>query len=795
MISIASYLQKFFESYSADDNSKIFFKLKPNPNMLRNFFNHLSRAANVLARWELFVMGDFNSKLGKLSPDDVQNGLYLYMGKFGNGTRNENGESFLNFIINNDMYVTNTHFQHKSAHVTTYTGTVKDWSYGRRSNKTKDFYSQIDYILCRRRTKSTLINSRSYRGTLVDSDHRVVITKIDLGIRFKLFKKPKTSTVRYDSCRLTADKSVQLQYQGSVSHLIRDKLDVTAPPNEQLATIVECVKKSAADVVGTVKPSTKRIHTNDSQVAMLVDRRHELRLSLNNNSTTLDRKSVRKEINLLKKNISKRLKEINDDAAKTLAEEITSTDSSRRMFEAVRQLTDRKKPPNICVKDDDGVTVGCDAKKAEILRDYFEKQYNNGEEILDAFDGPPRPLKLPISSVEVEWASKKLKNGRATGPDEIPNELLRYAGDTYYSAYAGMINRCFETNSYIDSLGEGIITPLQKPGKPKGPLKSLRPLTLSNGVRKLLSLITLHRIGYKIDSYTGPWQAAYKHGRSCCDLVWCQRMLTSVVQNRHWEFYKMGIDMSSAFDTISRKTVLNLLDDAGCTEDEIRLVRLLLSNTKLHVRVGKSSSTVFISLSGAFQGDSLSGVLFTLTLAGALVHLRALLERPNPPMSAACLPLESEYADDVDFIGEDEVKLQQILPIATSVLNEWSLQVNEQKTEFVKVYLAGKGDTDSNGVKVAGNESWRSSKLLGSLLCSTKDIFHRIHLGNIAFSNFKKVWLQGKRISLQRRIQVYEAQVVSVLMYGSCSWAAPKYVLEKLDTTHRRHLRSILNIT
>ena len=70
--------------------------------------------------------------------------------------------------------------------------------------------------------------------------------------------------------------------------------------------------------------------------------------------------------------------------------------------------------------------------------------------------------------------------------------------------------------------------------------------------------------------------------------------------------------MSSAFDTISRQTVLNILSDAGCTEDEIRLVRLLLSNTKLRVRVGKSTSDVFISIAGAFQGDSLSGILFTL---------------------------------------------------------------------------------------------------------------------------------------------------------------------------------------
>ena len=54
---------------------------------------------------------------------------------------------------------------------------------------------------------------------------------------------------------------------------------------------------------------------------------------------------------------------------------------------------------------------------------------------------------------------------------------------------------------------------------------------------------------------------------------------------------------------------------------------------------------------------------------------------------------------------------------------------NDNNISIYNIYLAGKGDTDSNGVKAAGNESWRSSELLGSLLCSTKDIFHRIHLG------------------------------------------------------------------
>ena len=100
----------------------------------------------------------------------------------------------------------------------------------------------------------------------------------------------------------------------------------------------------------------------------------------------------------------------------------------------------------------------------------------------------------------------------------------------------------------------------------------------------------------------------------------------------------------------------------------------------------------------------------------------------------------------------------------------------------------------SFGAKIAGNEPWRSTKLLGSLLCSTKDILHRIQLGNVAFANFRKVWLQGRKISLKRKLLIYEAQVVSVLMYGSYSWAAPKHILEKLNICHRRHLRSILNV-
>ena len=122
----------------------------------------------------------------------------------------------------------------------------------------------------------------------------------------------------------------------------------------------------------------------------------------------------------------------------------------------------------------------------------------------------------------------------------------------------------------------------------------------------MLTLITLKRIECKIDDYTmtmGPWQAGYlKEGRSCADVVWAQRMLTSVVMRKHWTFQKMGIDMSRAFDTVKRDVIVTLLKDAGCTDD-IRLVQYLLNNTRLNVKINNSLSEEFETFLEAFQGS------------------------------------------------------------------------------------------------------------------------------------------------------------------------------------------------
>ncbi len=61
---------------------------------------------------------------------------------------------------------------------------------------------------------------------------------------------------------------------------------------------------------------------------------------------------------------------------------------------------------------------------------------------------------------------------------------------------------------------------IQKPGKPIGPTSSLRPLTLLNAIRKILSLIALTRTSNKVNNYLSQSQSGFRVGRSTADVVY-----------------------------------------------------------------------------------------------------------------------------------------------------------------------------------------------------------------------------------------------------------------------------------
>ena len=89
-------------------------------------------------------------------------------------------------------------------------------------------------------------------------------------------------------------------------------------------------------------------------------------------------------------------------------------------------------------------------------------------------------------------------------------------------------------------------------------------------------------------------------------------------------------------------------------------------------------------------------------------------------------------------------------------------------------------------------------KYLGSHLQQTggldRELSYRIQLAAAAFNQLQRPFFQQRCIRMRTRMQVYQAMVVSVLLYGSEGWALTSAQLNRLEVLHRTCLRRMLRV-
>ena len=158
--------------------------------------------------------------------------------------------------------------------------------------------------------------------------------------------------------------------------------------------------------------------------------------------------------------------------------------------------------------------------------------------------------------------------------------MIKYSGEKLIKEVPRILNLIVENKIQEDSfIGSGILVTVQKQGKPKGQLTSLRPICLLNSKRKILSNITMNRIRNKTEEYIGSYQSGFRNGRSTKDLVWSHKWdIAKALTYRDEEYYILGIDLSQAFDTVDRPLLINFLEKT-LNNDEIMMIRKLLTNT------------------------------------------------------------------------------------------------------------------------------------------------------------------------------------------------------------------------
>jgi hypothetical protein len=416
-----------------------------------------------------------------------------------------------------------------------------------------------------------------------------------------------------------------------------------------------------------------------------------------------------------------------------------------------------------------------------IIKDFYEKFFNSegkGQDSFEPWSGTPRCLQKLITAEEVMKSMGKLRNDRATGQDLITAEMIKYGGIPVATAIASIFNQIFKEHQPCEALTNGILIPLNKPGKPLT-VENTRPITLLNTMRKLLSLIVLNRIYPSIMKYIPEGQRGFMRKRSTADIIWTYKTLHALANRRNKEYYILGIDMTKAFDSIDRSILLNCLQGI-IKEDEYRIIKYLLNNTYLQIKIGAEFGPKFHTMNGTPQGDALSPILFAIYLENALRKFRETYPMcyndPEHEMPYQFFK-EIAYADDVDFISDNIIYRALAETGLPEILQTVNLVMQGNKTEHITIQ--------------AGKEMPRVRKL-GIYLNNSQDVTNKINKARQAFRALWKIWRYAG--SQQLKVKMIQTCILPILTYNLAGTDYRKAQIQKLEATHRRFLRMALKI-
>ena len=754
-------------------------KSEKNPEGAENFYNIMeSVIKKVKSRDDLIIAGDFNAKTGTAA---LENNLYkTQIGMYGKGEVNSNGYRLLDFAKSYSLKLTNTFYKHKQCHRSTWESPIKV-NVQDQVRKTP-YRNQIDYICIKDKVSMVIFDSRSYGGMHTKSDHKLVMATALF--KWKYTKRTKiTPRINYD---LLYDSNIRKNYKEETSKQLNEQ---PLPTNiqQRWTNIVIATTKAATNILGT---KTSRKHHENMQIKLLSDYQKNIKLQRDLTKDKNQRDKLCKERNETLTKIHKLVKQEETKKIERQIEEIEKTkDDSTRMFKAIKDLNKMKSKTPLLIKTENGYTAN-EQDQTKLIAKYFEKQFYKNRSPLPNI--PPKEMKIPFNNEEIQIAINQLQNNKSAGRDNVKAELLKYGTEEISKEIAIVYNEIARTGVYPKEIVQGVITAIQKPGKPKGPIENLRPITLLSMLRKILAICLKKRIINKIDAEIPPSQAAYRQGRSTTEHVFSTKILTEkAITSQNYTIYLLMLDMSKAFDTVDRSI---LLDDLKLIidEDALHLIKIMLK-TELTIRCGNEESSFFSTDIGVPQGDGLSANEFTLYLSNALYKQeqndhnkdifrpRFLLEHNYAKYIDQHIRINQEYADDMSIITTDPHTISNIKDKVRPKLEIRNLNINEAKTEEYKI--------ERNG-----NEDWRNCKLLGSLLDTDKDITRRKSLAIASINNLKYIFYNQK-LNINIKTRVFNCYVSSVFLYNSELWTLTKSKEKCIDSFHRRIIKTAcLNI-
>ena len=410
---------------------------------------------------------------------------------------------------------------------------------------------------------------------------------------------------------------------------------------------------------------------------------------------------------------------------------------------------------------------------------------------------------------ELSEALDSLAFGKAPGKDGIPAEVLKCCKEILITELHEILCLCWSEGEVPQDMRDANVITLYKNKGDRGDCNNYRGISLLSVVGKVFARVVLKRLQVLAEQVYPESQCGFRANRSTVDMIFSLRQLQEKCREQRQPLFIAFIDLTKAFDLVSRDGLFKILPKIGCPPRLLSIIRSFHEDMKGTVVFDGSTSASFNIRSGVKQGCVLAPTLFGIFFAVMLKHafgpaaegiyLRTRTDeklfnlsrlRAKTKVQLRCLR-DFLFADDAAVTAHSAEDLQQLM-----TRQDFGLTISLKKTQVMGQ------DTDSApAISINDHELnvIHDFVYLGSAISDTLSLDAELNrrIGKEATTMTrltKKAWNNSK-LTVHTKIQIYRACVVSTLLYGSESWTLRARQERQLNAFQMRSLRRILNIT
>ena len=246
----------------------------------------------------------------------------------------------------------------------------------------------------------------------------------------------------------------------------------------------------------------------------------------------------------------------------------------------------------------------------EHYSDIYSRENIVSPSALDAVECLPTMEELDTEPTleELRKAIDSLASGKAPGSDGIPPDLLKHCKTTLLHSLHVLLCQCWQEGAVPQDMRDAKIITLFKNKGERSDCNNYRGISILSVIGKVFAKVILIRLQKLAERVYPKSQCGFRAGRSTIDMVFSLRQLQEKCREQQMPLYIAFIDLTKAFDLVSRDGLFQILPKIGCPPKLQSMIESFHTNMKGTVQF--NGPRPFDIRSGVKQGCVLAPALF-----------------------------------------------------------------------------------------------------------------------------------------------------------------------------------------